>query len=196
MGLVGSCRSLSLPPDFPTGWQESSPSESFGHTTDSMLELRLSTSKLQKAVSKSLNRIGFDHVVEHVITMHDLVGEHGITVPDSPLEVLSIDMADVEKKIAIEVDGPAHFVTEIGAGQSWDDDDAGYAVVINGKKEWQFQWSGARQSMNGSTVLKHRLLSNMGWRVINIPFWDWFLLDSDEAAEDDYCRRIISSVSQ
>ncbi|GKY96336.1 hypothetical protein MPSEU_000593300 [Mayamaea pseudoterrestris] len=191
MCLVGGNGGLSLPLNFPNGWQEPSLSKSFDHTTDTILELKLSTSKIQRDVSEGLHRVGFQHVDEFIITMHTLREEYRVNVPDSPYEVLSIDMANVEKKIAIEVDGPAHYINEI----EFDSDvEAGFSKPINGKFEYQFRWRGDRQKMNGSSVLKEHLLELLGWKVIHIPFWEWYQLESNEAAENDYCRKILAGI--
>ena len=73
----------------------------------------MTTSKLQLDVSKTFERLGFDHVVEHTITLRDLANNHGIRVPPKPIKIFSIDIANVEEMIAFEVDGPTHFVTRI-----------------------------------------------------------------------------------
>lgn len=190
MCLEGSTGNLTLPANFPKGWQEISPSRPSDHTTDSIQELKLSTSKIQRAVSAGLNRIGFEHIEEHIITAHDLFHEYAIDVCDSPYEVLSIDIANLQKKIAIEVDGPAHFVNRLGLEY---EPAGGYAKLINGKLEFQFRWNGDRQEMNGATVLKRKLLTMLGWRIINVPFWEWYRLDGDVAAEDEYCRKLLDA---
>ncbi|KAL7555974.1 hypothetical protein ACA910_003238 [Epithemia clementina (nom. ined.)] len=179
---------LSLPPDFPGEWQNGS--EGFGRTeTDKSMDLSLTTSSLQQIVSDAFNRIGFDHCQEHVISMKDLSEEYGISLLEKQSEVLSIDIANVKARIAIEVDGPAHYVCQIDQGLEED----GYAKLSRGKLEYQFRWNGKIQRVNGPTALKHRLLEALGWKVISIPFWEWSGLDGDMGAEDDYCRRLLES---
>lgn len=179
---------FSLPPDFPGEWQFGNDSnlskgkEEFG--------LNLSTSKIQRSVSEAFSRIGFDHIEEHTITMEYLVDEYDVNLPYRPFELLSIDIANLEQKIAIEVDGPAHFVTQI------DDvgvDDDGYAKKsAGGKLEYQFGWNGQRQRMNGPTALKHRLLEQLGWRVISLPFWEWYAMNGEPQTEEEYCKRLLA----
>lgn len=187
MDLEGKSEGLMLPPDFPNGWKQLTANAKDDHMTETTIELSLSTSKIQRAVSSCFTRIGFDHVEEHVITMEEMSNDHGISFSPKPLEILSIDIANLEEKIAIEVDGPAHFVSQIDEVT----DDGGHTRLVNGKLEYQFRWKGDKQQINGPTALKQRLLSLLGWRVIHIPFWEWYALCADEAAQDDYCRRLL-----
>eukprot|EP00808_Paulinella_micropora_P016441 g7994.t1 len=61
---------------------------------------------------------------------------------------LFLDISMPEQKLAIEVDGPVHFSTKA---------------------------DGSRQYL-GTTVLKHRLLKAMGWRMLLIPFYEWDII--------------------
>jgi len=187
MDLAGESGGLVLPEDFPDGWQQSSSSMHDDHMTETIIELNLRSSKIQRAVSTAFSRIDFDHVEEHVITMEEMV-HHGVRFCPKPIEILSIDIANLQQKIAIEVDGPAHFISHI------DDvvDAGGYTMMVNGKLEYQFKWTSDRQSINGPTALKQRLLSLLGWRVIHLPFYEWYALKGDSNAEDEYCRRLLS----
>ena len=56
----------------------------------------------------------------------------------------SLDYALVDERIAIEVDGPKHFVAH-----------------------------GARRRELGRTVLKRRQLGALGWRLVAVPFFEW-----------------------
>ncbi|EOD21501.1 hypothetical protein EMIHUDRAFT_241099 [Emiliania huxleyi CCMP1516] len=58
----------------------------------------------------------------------------------------SLDLAFPSSRIAIEVDGPSHFLLPDGRG--------------------------VRKS-NGPTLLKRRLLAAAGWKVISVPFYEW-----------------------
>ena len=68
--------------------------------------------------------------------MDELAQEHAIQLPLTRTEVLSIDLANLDAKIGIEVDGPAHFA---GPEQR---------VAL------------------GRTVMKRRHLKLMGWHLV------------------------------
>jgi hypothetical protein len=184
--------SFSLPPGFPENWGsvKGSPSKS-ARNTDMMLEnntfeLEITSSKTQLAVGAALDRVGFDHIQEHVIDMDMLATQYGISVASTAKEVLSVDMAQVDSQIGIELDGPGHFITSIGRG----------AIAVhrepisntNGKTEYQFEWNDDYQEPNGPTVMKARMLNRLGWKILNIPFWDWNALGGDAKKEEAYCR--------
>jgi RAP domain len=188
MDLTKSSNSLRLPDNFPAGWQQSSTVRD--DNGDNMIiaksfELSLSTSKIQRAVSAALLRIGFVHVEEHTITMKEMAEDYSIQVPPNGIEILSIDLANIEKMIAVEVDGPSHFVTTIDEPTM---ESCGYTKVTSGKLEYQFKWDGKQHEMNGPSYLKERLLKSLGWKVIHVPFWEWYALGGDSAKEDNYCR--------
>jgi hypothetical protein len=69
---------LSLPSNFP---------EVLYRNTQSALQvplnLKLTTSNLQKSVTASLKQIGFYHDVEHTITMKEMADLYSIIVPPS-----------------------------------------------------------------------------------------------------------------
>jgi len=169
-----------LPPDFPEAWRENEPS-SLAIQENS--ELTIQVSKTQQAVSKSLSRIGFEFVEEHTIAMNDLHNEYNVEIPPKQVEVFSIDCANLESKIAIEVDGPPHFVTNIEELPEV----RGYSKVVAGTSEYQFDWDGSSQEENGPTVLKTRLLTSLGWTMVRIPYWEWQALTTNEE-RDEYCR--------
>ena len=58
----------------------------------------------------------------------------------------SLDLALPSSRVAIEVDGPSHFLLPDGRGE---------------------------RKPNGHTLLKRRLLKAAGWRVISVPFFEW-----------------------
>jgi len=185
--LESKSEGLTLPTNFPDGWQQAASSEKDDHATETIIELNLSTSKIQRAVSSAFHRIGFDHVEEHIITMADMANQGVSFTPNEALQILSIDIANLENKIAIEVDGPAHFICRI------DDvsDSGGHTRLVNGKLEYQYRWDGDKQQINGATALKQRLLSLLGWQVVHLPFWEWYALGTDEAAQDAYCQQLL-----
>ena len=205
-----------LPSDFPQGWIESSnsgksrgtaPKERRSDDSSSTSMLNLNSSRLQQSIGKTLHRIGFDHVQEHTIGADDIFSARNRQIDTSafPAEFLSIDIANIEGKIGIEVDGPAHFVTvlddesdESGHVKSHSGRNKGGGKVISSagnddKIMWEFLSNGRRR-VNGPTAFKHRLLGHLGWRIIHIPFWEWRELKGDEAAEEKYLRDILNEV--
>ena len=76
-----------------------------------------------------LTELGWNHSFEHVTQ-----------------EGISLDLADSERKRAIEVDGPSHYLKDVSTRD--------YIV-------------------NGSTQFKSRLLQGLGWQVTHLPFFDW-----------------------
>lgn len=177
---------LTLPESFPDGWD----TDGVAPADSDLSMLSLSTSRIQSDVSNAFDRIGFDHTEEHVIGMDELVRNHGIQLSSKPsFEILSIDIADVPNKLGIEVDGPGHFVSAL---DTWtpQEESRGYAKVMKGKMEYQFQWDD-RQQMNGSTALKDRLLRGLRWNILHIAFWEWYAINGDKEKEDDYCRKLL-----
>ena len=103
-------------------------------TFDTVLEnARLSAdvtvSRTQAEVSQLLGDLGWAH--------DDEVEVEG---------VLSVDMADVAARTAVEFDGPSHFVTELETG----------AVRVG-----------------GATLAKTRVLRALGWMVVRLRYDDW-----------------------
>jgi hypothetical protein len=182
---------LTLPANFPEGWkQDTSPSNRNKQSlTDTGFTLSISTSKIQRAVSAAFGRIGLEHEEEHIITMQELAEDYGVNIPPTPMEILSIDIANVPDKIAIEVDGPAHFLCRIDTVE----DEGGYTKFLNGKLEYQFGWKGDRQEINGPTALKQRLMTQLGWKTVHLPFWEWYALNGDAAKEEEYCRALLDA---
>ena len=180
---------LSLPENFPDDWCQQSLSP--GRLSDTTMELRLSTSRLQEAVSAAFHRIRFEHVDEHIITAAELLENRGKPISRRYQEVLSIDIANLEAKIAIEVDGPVHYVADIEVVPI----KGGSPGNVGGRLEYMFHMSDERHRINGPTALKNRLLERSGWRSINIPFWEWYDLGGDHAREDAYCRLLLEQIN-
>jgi RAP domain len=187
--LEGETNGLFLPELFPEGWGRQTRS-SDDDMLDMGFDLKLSTSKIQRDVSAAFERIGFHHVEEHVIPLEDLLENAGVGLAETTMEVIAIDIANVEERIAIEVDGPAHYVANIETVPA----EGGYPKVNNGRLEYSFHMNGDRHGLNGPTVLKSRLLERMGWKAINIPFWEWYDMGGDPALEEEYCRRILGEL--
>lgn len=191
MELETSNNDLALPNSFPDNWGQRSDSRGDSSAGDiGMNELQLSTSKIQRDVSAAFDRIGFEHVQEHIMLLNELLTNQGIPLSPTPLEVLSLDIANVDARIGIEVDGPAHYVTDIEKEPR----KCGKEVVVNGRLAYEFNMDHVRQQVNGATALKNRLLRQLGWKVINIPFWEWYELNEDEEAENAYCRALLNNV--
>lgn len=104
---------LSLPSGFPDAWVEpssllrkggASKRQNNDSTSSSLLELN--SSRLQITIGKTLAKIGFEHVQEHVIGAEDIfsIHNHEIDTSSFPAEFLSIDIANLEQKIGIEVE--------------------------------------------------------------------------------------------
>lgn len=181
---------LNLPENFPDGWDavDDNPAESM------VSMLSLSTSRIQSDVSSAFSRVGFHHTEEHVITMDELVSNHGIHLTSKrSFEILSIDIADVENKVGIEVDGPGHFVSVLDTC-SPQEQNRGFSRLSNGKVEYQFQWDDRQQMSNGSTALKTRLLQGLGWRICHLPFWEWHALKGDKRKEEEYCTKLLGAI--
>lgn len=192
MDLQGTNPGLHLPDNFPDGWKEGSHVRNEFDDTLLVEKLSLSTSKIQRSVSSAFSRIGFSHVEEHIITMKDLSTLHSINIPPNEMEILSIDIANLEQKIAIEVDGPAHYISCIDSPSL---SASGTYKNSNGKVEYQFGWDGSVQETNGATCLKLRLLQSLGWKVIRIPFWEWYTHGGDSAKEDAYCQNLLEKAT-
>ena len=90
---------------------------------------RQRVSDFQRQVGASLRRLG------------EVVEEEHITADGH-----SLDYALVDERIAIEVDGPSHFVAH---------------------------GDGAGRRELGNTELKRRQLGALGWRLVAVPFFEW-----------------------
>jgi hypothetical protein len=174
---------LALPTGFPNGWGESE-----GHVRgngDDLIEmsssmLTLTISKLQRDVSNTFTEIGFENVLEHVIDTNEIKDEYGVSLPQTPQEFLSIDIANIGQKVGVEVDGPGHFVRLI------DDTRKSSKKVLDG----QFADKGENR-VNGPTLLKHRLLTHLGWNIIHLPYWEYQSLGGDREKERKYCQSLL-----
>lgn len=182
---------LSLPLGFPNGWgEDENHIHSKGNENDliqmSSSMLTLTVSKLQKTVSSVFDKIGFDNVLEHVIDTNEIKDEYGIQLPNSPKEFLSIDIANSAKKIGIEVDGPGHFVRLI------DRPGKGSPLVDLNR---HFDDRGDNR-FNGPTILKHRLLTHLGWDIIHLPYWEFQDHAGDKEKEMAYCQNLLAQTSK
>ena len=109
-------------------------------------KLNIITSKFQDSVQRCLKR----HFPEMQCGL-GLTEELVVQTPGVEFDILTLDIAHVETKVGVEVDGPGHFIVDIGAK--------------NG--------DGQRKRPNGSTQLKDRLLTKLGWTVLHVEHWEW-----------------------
>ena len=143
--------------------------------------------------SDTLKDIGFEHKLEHIISTNELQADYGITLSSEDQEFLSLDIANLEQMVGVEVDGPGHFVNIIdgGSGGVGDGADSEYTggAMKTGKDTtgWAFT-ANAQQQANGPTALKHRLMRHLGWKVAHIPYFDW----REQDDEEEYCRKLIN----
>jgi hypothetical protein len=100
-------------------------------------------SSAQKEVSLILNELGFDHDEE---VSPFLQKDYDSLFSFSGM--LAIDMACRKQMVAIEFDGPFRFLREV---------DSGKVLEIE----------------NGATNAKRRFLERLGWKVVNIRYFDW-----------------------
>jgi hypothetical protein len=106
-------------------------------------------SRSQKEVSGILDNLGFRHSLE----VSPATNESRFPLPGG---MLAINMACRKQMIAIEFDGPFHFLREVGSGK---------VLYVE----------------NGATKAKHRFLERLGWKVVNIRYFDWDKARTKEA---------------
>ena len=177
---------LSLPQGFPNGWgEDGGHRHTKGNENDlvqmSSSMLTLTVSRLQRSVSSTFDDIAFENVMEHVIDTNAISGEYGIQLPQAPKEFLSIDIANVDKRIGIEVDGPGHFVRLIDKPEQ-------QTAKANFKQPFDDL---GQNRVNGPTILKHRLLTHLGWDIIHLPYWEYQELGGDKTKEMAYCQSLL-----
>jgi len=103
---------------------------------DAMQDTQVTISEFQRSVAVALAALSPVAAVQHGFEEEYL----------EPRTGYSLDLALPSTRVAIEVDGPSHFLLPDGRG--------------------------ARKP-NGPTLLKRRLLAAAGWRVISVPFYEW-----------------------
>ena len=186
---------FALPDNFPSDWSDiSTPNTS---SDDSMVShaLEIHTSNTQRSVSAAFDRVGFEHVDEHIYTMQDMAELFGIQMASCPLEMLSMDIANVDSRIGIELDGPGHYITDIDNREDLLSDIGYYRPNNKGINEYVFNWNSHDQEINGSTALKLRIFGLLGWKVFNIDFWTWAKIYSNKKKEEEYCRSVLEKVA-
>ena len=116
-------------------------------------------SALSIEVSQWLTEIGFVHECE-------VVPDDTVLLPTGAANMLAIDFANRESKVAVELDVPSHFLKHLEVPQSEDD--------------WQHlgDWT-----ENGPTRAKRRYLQHMGWTVIHLHYRDY-----QQAKREDHVK--------
>ncbi|KAL3914058.1 MAG: hypothetical protein SGARI_000327 [Bacillariaceae sp.] len=187
---------FALPDDFPSNWIDD-PSKLSMSSDDSMVNhaLEINTSNTQRSVSAAFDRVGFDHVDEHIYTMKDMAELFGIQMAAFPLEMLSLDIANVGSRVGIELDGPGHYITDIDNREDLLSDVGFYRPNNKGINEYVFNWNSHDQEINGSTALKLRIFDLLGWKVFNIDFWTWAAIYKNSKKEEEYCRSVLEKVA-
>jgi hypothetical protein len=196
---------LSLPMGFPNGWGEGDDdnnqlSGGGGSSENDYIELSssmltLTVSKLQKAVSGTFDKIGFNNILEHVIDASEISNGYENNGQHSPKQFLSIDIANVDKLIGIEVDGPGHFVRLVDGGSSSPSTTTTTrtsTTTITTMDDLKEQFADRGQNrVNGPTILKHRLLTHLGWDIIHLPYWEYQEFAGDSEREKKYCQSLL-----
>ena len=77
---------------------------------------------------------------------------------------MSLDMAQLESRTAVEFDGPTHY----------------------------FMVAGAPPQPDGKTTLKRRLLTKLGWRLFSAPYFEWGPLRS-AVERQEYLARLLAA---
>ena len=132
------------------------PSITFGMDADLIDN---SPSRSQNEISSILRSLGFDHDEE--VPPWILNDESSMTA--LPPGMLAIDMACRQKMIAVEFDGPSHFLRQVGSGKVLDLE-------------------------NGATKAKRRFLERLGWKVINIPYFVWMKAKGEKEKKELLCK--------
>lgn len=110
----------------------------------------------QQDVAAILNQIGFKHKFEVD------------PVPNIIPGYLAVDIACSESNIAIEVDGPSHYLCSLSQAEGL-----------------------VPPAENGPTKAKRRLLTRLGWQVINISYLEWDNLAS-KASKKAYLSAMLA----
>ena len=188
-----------LPSHFPTNWYKlqdlNRPSGSHGEADPRSVQMVKKPSKMQRDVSDAFTRIGFSHVDEYTITMKALARDYNMRVAADPIDVLSVDIANVDAKIGIEVDGPSHYVSLIGPSTNGTSTTNKQCDCDDETIKNRLRWNSQVLEVDGPTRLKHRLLEGLGWNIIHVPYFEWAALRGDKRLEEDYCQTKISCVS-
>jgi hypothetical protein len=126
-------------------------------------------SDLSAEVSQCLTEIGFVHDCE-------VVPDDKVTLPAGAANMLAIDFANRESKLAVELDGPSHFLKHLAAPQSEDD------------------WHRVDWTENGPTRAKRRYLQQLGWTVINLNYRDYQQAKRENGVQDWLGEKVLQAI--
>jgi hypothetical protein len=76
----------------------------------------------------------------------------------------SVDIRLVGERVVVEVDGPFHYVRAMDSG---------------------------KLRVDGSTRLKHELMTRLGWRVLHVPYFEWDQLAEEGGSKTEYLTALL-----
>ena len=139
---------------------------------DDILANDKDSTKSEVDISNALTDIGFKHKQEvFPLSLFENQENEDYAIASAsllPPGILAIDFAYAKQKIAIEFDGPYHFLSEVSPS----------GEVISTNLE------------NGPTQAKRRYLQRLGWKVYNIRYDDWYYA-RDTGCEKEFLRSIL-----
>jgi hypothetical protein len=120
-------------------------------------------SRSQEEMSVLLHELGFVHEIE------------ASPFPNRPFVrgLLAIDAACADRMIAIEFDGPSHYLRNVNDAHQEEEEEE------QGRIE------------NGPTQAKRRFLERLGWTVINIPYWEWDQAETKEGRQRLFAEKLL-----
>jgi very-short-patch-repair endonuclease len=81
---------------------------------------------------------------------------------------LVVDMADSRSRVALEFDGPSHFLTDLDLGSL---------------------------SVDGPTGWKSAALRELGWRVVRVRFDEWARAQATEGVREAYLGGLLAALT-
>ena len=144
------------------------------------------SSGLHRAVSAALDRLGVDFRQEEPV----LEGAFYIDIVISNPGVVGNSGGYGDNVIAVEVDGPSHFVDASMLPQSFSRKNPSNPPTLGGDGGGGGGgWVGGGEGLpvlvlNSATLLKRKLLEKEGYQVISIPYYEWNMAQS----KTDYLR--------
>ena len=117
-------------------------------------------SQSQRGMSQHLKEMGVSHEMEaSPFPTHEFVPGF-----------LAIDAACKERRLAIEFDGPSHFLSNVSSGK-----------LLKGRVE------------DGPTKAKRRFLERLGWKVVNVRHWEWALATSNDEKKKLLAAKLLAA---